>query len=73
MCGFINDEIFVELVGALTQYSDNEEDFDEDEQELKIELCERKDHMVEDPHQESLINTESKADCLCYYPTKNRN
>uniref|UniRef100_A0A674B8R9 Histone-lysine N-methyltransferase EZH2 n=1 Tax=Salmo trutta TaxID=8032 RepID=A0A674B8R9_SALTR len=46
-CGFINDEIFVELVGALTQYSDNDEDldFDEEEQELKMELCEGKDHM----------------------------
>uniref|UniRef100_A0A4W5JT19 [histone H3]-lysine(27) N-trimethyltransferase n=1 Tax=Hucho hucho TaxID=62062 RepID=A0A4W5JT19_9TELE len=36
-CVFINDEIFVELVGALTQYSDNEEDFDEEEQELKMD------------------------------------
>eukprot|EP00063_Salmo_salar_P062312 XP_014037147.1 PREDICTED: histone-lysine N-methyltransferase EZH2-like isoform X2 [Salmo salar] len=62
-CGFINDEIFVELVGALTQYSDNEEDldFDEEEQELKMELCEGKDHMVEDSHQESLINTDSQG------------
>uniref|UniRef100_A0A8C7LFD7 Histone-lysine N-methyltransferase EZH2 n=1 Tax=Oncorhynchus kisutch TaxID=8019 RepID=A0A8C7LFD7_ONCKI len=33
-CGFINDEIFVELVGALTQYSDNDdEDDDEEEQD----------------------------------------
>uniref|UniRef100_A0A8C7P4K6 [histone H3]-lysine(27) N-trimethyltransferase n=1 Tax=Oncorhynchus mykiss TaxID=8022 RepID=A0A8C7P4K6_ONCMY len=43
-CGFINDEIFVELVGALTQYSDNDdEDDDEEEQEFKLEkmeLCE---------------------------------
>uniref|UniRef100_A0A8C7L2N6 Histone-lysine N-methyltransferase EZH2 n=1 Tax=Oncorhynchus kisutch TaxID=8019 RepID=A0A8C7L2N6_ONCKI len=37
-CGFINDEIFVELVGALTQYSDNDdEDDDEEEQEFKLE------------------------------------
>uniref|UniRef100_A0A6Q2XQ34 Histone-lysine N-methyltransferase EZH2 n=1 Tax=Esox lucius TaxID=8010 RepID=A0A6Q2XQ34_ESOLU len=37
-CGFINDEIFVELVGALTQYSDNEEEEDDDEeQEFKLE------------------------------------
>uniref|UniRef100_A0A8C7N9X3 [histone H3]-lysine(27) N-trimethyltransferase n=1 Tax=Oncorhynchus kisutch TaxID=8019 RepID=A0A8C7N9X3_ONCKI len=48
-CGFINDEIFVELVGALTQYSDNDdEDDDEEEQEFKLEkmeLCEAKDHL----------------------------
>uniref|UniRef100_A0A8C5C5Z6 Histone-lysine N-methyltransferase EZH2 n=1 Tax=Gadus morhua TaxID=8049 RepID=A0A8C5C5Z6_GADMO len=30
-CGFINDEIFVELVSALTQYSDNEDEEDEEE------------------------------------------
>uniref|UniRef100_A0A673NG34 Histone-lysine N-methyltransferase EZH2 n=1 Tax=Sinocyclocheilus rhinocerous TaxID=307959 RepID=A0A673NG34_9TELE len=30
-CGFINDEIFVELVNALNQYSDNEEEDDEEE------------------------------------------
>uniref|UniRef100_A0A3P8Y0B3 Histone-lysine N-methyltransferase EZH2 n=1 Tax=Esox lucius TaxID=8010 RepID=A0A3P8Y0B3_ESOLU len=40
-CGFINDEIFVELVGALTQYSDNEEEEDDDEeQEFKLEKME---------------------------------
>ncbi|XP_053714684.1 histone-lysine N-methyltransferase EZH2 isoform X1 [Synchiropus splendidus] len=32
-CGFINDEIFVELVGALAQYSDQEEEDEEDEEE----------------------------------------
>uniref|UniRef100_A0A4W5JT13 [histone H3]-lysine(27) N-trimethyltransferase n=1 Tax=Hucho hucho TaxID=62062 RepID=A0A4W5JT13_9TELE len=68
-CVFINDEIFVELVGALTQYSDNEEDFDEEEQELKMELCEGKDHMVEDPHQEPLINTESRSDSSKKFPS----
>uniref|UniRef100_A0A8B9JPU2 [histone H3]-lysine(27) N-trimethyltransferase n=1 Tax=Astyanax mexicanus TaxID=7994 RepID=A0A8B9JPU2_ASTMX len=30
-CGFINDEIFVELVNALNQYSDNEDDDDDDD------------------------------------------
>ncbi|KAM9307923.1 histone-lysine N-methyltransferase EZH2 isoform 4-T4 [Gastrophryne carolinensis] len=30
-CGFINDEIFVELVNALTQYSDYEDDEDGDD------------------------------------------
>uniref|UniRef100_A0A4W5K9V6 Histone-lysine N-methyltransferase EZH2 n=1 Tax=Hucho hucho TaxID=62062 RepID=A0A4W5K9V6_9TELE len=42
-CGFINDEIFVELVGALTQYSDNDdEDDDEEEQEFKLEKMDSK-------------------------------
>uniref|UniRef100_A0A3B3ZZN3 Histone-lysine N-methyltransferase EZH2 n=1 Tax=Periophthalmus magnuspinnatus TaxID=409849 RepID=A0A3B3ZZN3_9GOBI len=36
-CGFINDEIFVELVTALAQYSDNEED--DEEEEAEAELC----------------------------------
>ncbi|XP_053215781.1 histone-lysine N-methyltransferase EZH2 isoform X10 [Podarcis muralis] len=30
-CGFINDEIFVELVNALGQYSDDEDDEDDDD------------------------------------------
>ncbi|KAF6719600.1 Histone-lysine N-methyltransferase EZH2 [Oryzias melastigma] len=50
-CGFINDEIFVELVNALVQYSDNEDDEDDDEQDYKVEkmeLCDGKDH-TEDP------------------------
>uniref|UniRef100_A0A8C1UCW8 Histone-lysine N-methyltransferase EZH2 n=1 Tax=Cyprinus carpio TaxID=7962 RepID=A0A8C1UCW8_CYPCA len=46
-CGFINDEIFVELVNALNQYSDNEEDDeDEDQHDCKFEkmdLCDGKD------------------------------
>ena len=75
-CGFINDEIFVELVGALTQYSDNDdEDDDEEEQEFKLEkmeLCEAKDHLAEDPRKEPLINTDSKTDGHCYHPTENR-
>uniref|UniRef100_A0A8B9JNM3 Histone-lysine N-methyltransferase EZH2 n=1 Tax=Astyanax mexicanus TaxID=7994 RepID=A0A8B9JNM3_ASTMX len=37
-CGFINDEIFVELVNALNQYSDNEDDDDDDDQhDYKLE------------------------------------
>uniref|UniRef100_A0A671XAC6 [histone H3]-lysine(27) N-trimethyltransferase n=1 Tax=Sparus aurata TaxID=8175 RepID=A0A671XAC6_SPAAU len=36
-CGFINDEIFVELVSALSQYSDNEDDEEEEEQDFKVE------------------------------------
>uniref|UniRef100_A0AAX7VBM8 Histone-lysine N-methyltransferase EZH2 n=1 Tax=Astatotilapia calliptera TaxID=8154 RepID=A0AAX7VBM8_ASTCA len=36
-CGFINDEIFVELVNALAQYSDNEDDEEEEEQDFKVD------------------------------------
>uniref|UniRef100_A0A3Q0QZD1 Histone-lysine N-methyltransferase EZH2 n=1 Tax=Amphilophus citrinellus TaxID=61819 RepID=A0A3Q0QZD1_AMPCI len=36
-CGFINDEIFVELVNALSQYSDNEDDEEEEEQDFKVD------------------------------------
>ncbi|MGH0170513.1 UNVERIFIED_CONTAM: hypothetical protein FKN15_075825 [Acipenser sinensis] len=44
-CGFINDEIFVELVGALGQYSDNEDEDDGDEEnhEYKLEKMESAD------------------------------
>uniref|UniRef100_A0A671N4X0 Histone-lysine N-methyltransferase EZH2 n=1 Tax=Sinocyclocheilus anshuiensis TaxID=1608454 RepID=A0A671N4X0_9TELE len=46
-CGFINDEIFVELVCALNQYSDNEEDDEEEDQHdckfEKMDLCDGKD------------------------------
>uniref|UniRef100_A0AAY3ZWR3 Histone-lysine N-methyltransferase EZH2 n=1 Tax=Denticeps clupeoides TaxID=299321 RepID=A0AAY3ZWR3_9TELE len=42
-CGFINDEIFVELVNALNQYSDGEEEDEDDEQHdyklEKMDLC----------------------------------
>uniref|UniRef100_A0A9J7YWL5 Histone-lysine N-methyltransferase EZH2 n=1 Tax=Cyprinus carpio carpio TaxID=630221 RepID=A0A9J7YWL5_CYPCA len=54
-CGFINDEIFVELVNALNQYSDNEEDDeDEDQHDCKFEkmdLCDGKDD-AEDSHKD---------------------
>uniref|UniRef100_A0A4W6FSZ2 [histone H3]-lysine(27) N-trimethyltransferase n=1 Tax=Lates calcarifer TaxID=8187 RepID=A0A4W6FSZ2_LATCA len=39
-CGFINDEIFVELVNALSQYSDNEDDEEEEEQDFKVDKME---------------------------------
>ncbi|KAM9827028.1 LOW QUALITY PROTEIN: histone-lysine N-methyltransferase EZH2 [Neosynchiropus ocellatus] len=51
-CGFINDEIFVELVGALAQYSDNEDDEEEEEQDYKMD--------VEDHHKDGLA-PESRA------------
>uniref|UniRef100_A0A3P9C770 Histone-lysine N-methyltransferase EZH2 n=2 Tax=Haplochromini TaxID=319058 RepID=A0A3P9C770_9CICH len=46
-CGFINDEIFVELVNALAQYSDNEDDEEEEEQDFKVDkmdVCDGKEH-----------------------------
>ncbi|MGH0163779.1 UNVERIFIED_CONTAM: hypothetical protein FKN15_062282 [Acipenser sinensis] len=44
-CGFINDEIFVELVSALGQYSDNEDEDDGDveNREYKLEKMESTD------------------------------
>uniref|UniRef100_W5LQ79 Histone-lysine N-methyltransferase EZH2 n=1 Tax=Astyanax mexicanus TaxID=7994 RepID=W5LQ79_ASTMX len=46
-CGFINDEIFVELVNALNQYSDNEDDDDDDDQHdyklEKMDVCRSSD------------------------------
>ncbi|XP_043082147.1 histone-lysine N-methyltransferase EZH2 isoform X2 [Puntigrus tetrazona] len=61
-CGFINDEIFVELVNALNQYSDNEDDDDEEEDQHdckfeKMDLCDGKDD-AEDSHKDQL-NCES--------------
>lgn len=61
-CGFINDEIFVELVSSLAQYSDNEDDEEEEEQDFKVdkmELCDGKEH-PEDPRKDGLSNSESK-------------
>ncbi len=63
-CGFINDEIFVELVNALNQYSDNEEEEDDEEEDQhdckfeKMDLCDGKDD-AEDSHKDQL-NSESK-------------
>ncbi|TKS87371.1 Histone-lysine N-methyltransferase EZH2 [Collichthys lucidus] len=62
-CGFINDEIFVELVSALSQYSDNEDDEEEEEQDFKVdkmELCDSKEH-PEDARKDGLINNESRT------------
>lgn len=62
-CGFINDEIFVELVNALAQYSDNEDDEEEEEQDFKVDkmdMCDGKEH-PEDPRKDGLVNNESKS------------
>lgn len=62
-CGFINDEIFVELVNALAQYSENEDDEEEEEQDFKVDkmdMCDGKEH-PEDPCKDGLLNNESKS------------
>lgn len=61
-CGFINDEIFVELVSALSQCSDNEDDEEEEEQDFKVdkmELCDGKEH-PDDPRKDGLNNSDGK-------------
>lgn len=45
----------MELVGALAQYSDNEEEEEEEEQDFKMEMCDGKEHP-----EDGLINNESK-------------
>lgn len=62
-CGFINDEIFVELVSALSQYSDNEDEEEEEEPDFKVdkmELCDGKEH-PEDPRKDGLSNSEGES------------
>ncbi|XP_064189273.1 histone-lysine N-methyltransferase EZH2 isoform X1 [Anguilla rostrata] len=63
-CGFINDEIFVELVNALNQYSDNEDDEEEEDQnEYKLEkmdLCDGKDDS-DDPRKDQLLSSEGRG------------
>lgn len=52
----------MELVNALAQYSDNEDDEDEEEQDFKadkMELCDSKEH-PEDGRKDGLGNSESK-------------
>ncbi|XP_068437985.1 histone-lysine N-methyltransferase EZH2 isoform X2 [Clinocottus analis] len=63
-CGFINDEIFVELVSSLSQYSDNEDEEEEDDQQdfkvEKMEMCDGKEH-PEDPRKDVLVINESRT------------
>lgn len=62
-CGFINDEIFVELVNALAQYSDNEDDEEEEEHDYKVdklELCDSKER-PEDTRKDVLGTSESES------------
>nr|XP_060637534.1 histone-lysine N-methyltransferase EZH2 isoform X4 [Anolis sagrei ordinatus] len=56
-CGFINDEIFVELVNALGQYSDDDDD-DNDDDEEEDEEDEDDDHHL-DRRDEKQKNQES--------------
>lgn len=65
-CGFINDEIFVELVNALNQYSDNEDDDeDEDQHDYKLDSCDAND--LEDCRRDQLLNSESKHELFSPY------
>lgn len=53
----------MELVSALSQYSDNEDDEEEEEQDFKVdkmELCESKEH-PEDARKDGLANSESES------------
>lgn len=62
-CGFINDEIFVELVNALAQYSDNEDDEEEEEHDYKVdklELCDSKER-PEDTRKDVLTTSEGES------------
>lgn len=54
-CGFINDEIFVELVSSLAQYSDNEED-EEEEHDFKVEKMDAVCDGREQPDDASYVN-----------------
>ncbi|XP_062377991.1 histone-lysine N-methyltransferase EZH2 isoform X3 [Sardina pilchardus] len=71
-CGFINDEIFVELVGALNQYSDYEDDDEEDDQQdfklEKVENCDGK-YETEDSHKDQQGNSESRANDSKKFPS----
>lgn len=61
-CGFINDEIFVELVSNLSQYSDNEDDEEEEEQDFKVdkmEMCDSKEQ-PEEPRKDGVVHDESE-------------
>lgn len=52
----------MELVNALAQYSDNEDDEEEEEHDFKVdkmELCDSKEH-PEDGRKDGLVNSESK-------------
>lgn len=62
-CGFINDEIFVELVNSMVQYSDNEDDEEEEEHDFKvekIETCDGKEH-PDDSGKERHVVTEGES------------
>lgn len=53
----------MELVNALAQYSDNEDDEEEEEHDFKVdkmELCDSKEH-PEDSRKDGLVNNESEC------------
>ncbi|XP_066578073.1 histone-lysine N-methyltransferase EZH2 isoform X4 [Amia ocellicauda] len=72
-CGFINDEIFVELVNALNQYSDNDDDEDEDDHHdyklEKLDLCDGKDDS-DDARKDQILSTEGdESECSKKFPS----
>lgn len=53
----------MELVNALSQYSENEDEEEEEEQDFKVDkmdMCDGKEHS-EDPRKDGLVNNESKS------------
>lgn len=59
-CGFINDEIFVELVTALNQHSDNEDEEEEQYKLEKMDLSEGKDD-GDDPRKGQLNSSDGMS------------
>uniref|UniRef100_H3CL42 Uncharacterized protein n=1 Tax=Tetraodon nigroviridis TaxID=99883 RepID=H3CL42_TETNG len=62
-CGFIKDEILVELVNALAQHSHNEDEQEEEEHDFKVDktdLCHSKKH-PEDGRKDGLVNNEGRS------------
>nr|XP_023689332.1 histone-lysine N-methyltransferase EZH2-like [Paramormyrops kingsleyae]XP_023689333.1 histone-lysine N-methyltransferase EZH2-like [Paramormyrops kingsleyae] len=55
-CGFINDEIFVELVTALNQHSDNEDE-EEDQHEYKLEKMDLSEDKDDDDPRKGQLNS----------------
>ncbi|XP_077410129.1 histone-lysine N-methyltransferase EZH2 [Vanacampus margaritifer] len=67
-CGFINDEIFVELVSSLAQYSDNEEE-EEEEHDFKMEKVDGGCDAQEHAHDARLNEGQADDDCGKKFPS----
>ncbi|PWA25062.1 hypothetical protein CCH79_00019067 [Gambusia affinis] len=71
-CGFINDEIFVELVNSMVQYSDNEDDEEEEEQDFKVEkmeTCDGKDQPEDGSNDRHVGNEGDNSDANKKFPS----